>query len=100
MTMSNYRDFILQIASGVLNNRENLKEEDIPGIVCGLLRPHISRKISPKEIGNIVGKSLKQYGICIRCREFEVKNRNDDYCKFCKSALKEKVKNKLSKRLN
>ncbi len=91
--MISQQEFILDIVGKLLHDKNNTSiKEDLPTVICSLLKPFSKRTKTSKQLDVIVSKMIRSYGICGRCRSGKLKRQTDLYCKSCKSVLKEQVK--------
>ncbi len=91
--MISQQEFILDIVSKLLLDENNASiKEDLPTVICGLLKPFSKRTKNSHQLDMIVSKMVHSYGICSRCRSGKLKQKTDCYCKSCKSVLKEQAK--------
>ncbi len=92
MLTSVNREIVVDVLQKIVNDENYRKSDNFFEVINTLVKP-FSKKARPKEAQNLLNDILKKCGICQRCKIYKVKNTNDCYCKFCKSALKEEVKN-------
>jgi len=91
--MISQQEFILDIVSKLLNDKNNTSiKDDLPVVICNLLKPFSKRTKTSKQLDALVSKMICSYGICGRCRSGRLKRGSDLYCKSCKSVLKEQAK--------
>jgi hypothetical protein len=84
---------MLQVVYNLLHDKTNsIKKDELPAIICSLLRPFAGRSKVSKGLDAIVGKLITSYGICSRCRSRKLRRASDTFCQSCKSVLKEKAK--------
>lgn len=91
--MSQQEEVILEVVSKLLHDKNNASiKEDLPTVICGLLKPLVKRTKTSKELELTVAKMIRSYGICSRCRRGRLRISSDVFCKCCKSVLKDQAK--------
>lgn len=90
------QDLVLNIIKKIIQEQNPLIKEDLPTVINSLLKPFVKKSKPSKELDTLINKLIRSYGICTRCRLEKLKQTTDLYCKYCKSLLKEQVKNKIS----
>ena len=93
VSIMSQQEFILNIVSKLLHDKNNsLIKEELPTVICNLLKPFSKRSKASKQLDMVVGKMICSYGICGRCHRGKLKKPSDLFCKFCKSVLKDQAK--------
>jgi len=91
--MSQQEEIILEVVEKLLSDKNNTTiKEDLPTVICSLLKPFAKRTKISKQLVLTVDKMIRSYGICSRCRIGRLRMQSDFYCKFCKSVLKDQAK--------
>lgn len=91
--MSQQEEVILEVVSKLLSDKNNATiKEDLPTVICDLLKPFAKRTKTSKQLNITVEKMIRSYGICSRCRRGRLKIASDLFCKCCKSVLKDQAK--------
>jgi len=85
------RDLTLDIIKKLIQDESFALKDDLPTIIVRLLKP-FSKSKNTKAIDAAIIKIVQSCGICGRCRQCKLKNKNDLFCKYCKSVLKERAK--------
>jgi len=84
---------MLEVVEKLILDKELSNKEELPTVICNLLRPYSTRNKISKEFDAKINQIIKAQGICSRCRSKRLKYMSDTFCKFCKSVIKEQFKN-------
>ena len=86
------QDLILEVVSKLLQDKRPEIVDELPTVICSLLKPFASKAKPSKQLDELVSKTIQSYGVCSKCRNNRLKQSTDFYCRNCKSVLKDKAK--------